>query len=82
MAMDRETAKVIAVAALRSSSELVNLIPILRTVCSDEEYEAWRFKIADTSAQITQGLLSAVLAEHPDLEAELDEHYRRFGRPG
>ncbi|ANP47787.1 hypothetical protein [Candidatus Viadribacter manganicus] len=79
--MDRATAKAIAVAALRSAAEINNLVPLLKATCPEPEYEAWRDRIAEASMLVTQGLLPAVFAEHADLEAELDDHYQRFGRP-
>jgi hypothetical protein len=79
--MDRATAKVIAVAALRSAAEINNLVPLLKAICPEQEYEAWRDRIAEASMRVTQGLLPTVFAEHADLEAEIDAHYQRFGRP-
>jgi hypothetical protein len=79
--MDRATAKAVAVTALRSAAEINNLVPMLQAICSASEYEAWRDKIAAASAQVTQTLLPPLFSEHADLEAELDAHYQRFGRP-
>ena len=79
--MDRETAKVVAVAAFRSSAEINNLIPMLKSVCTEPEYSEWRDSIAMASLQISTNILMKVFAEHPDLEAEIGAHYERFGRP-
>lgn len=79
--MDRAIARVIAVSALRGAAEINNLVPLLKTVCPEAEYTAWRDRIAEASAQVTQLLLPSLFAEHADLEAELEAHYQRFGRP-
>jgi len=79
--MDRDTSKVVAVAALRSAAELSNLLPLLQRDCSADEYTVWRDRIADASAKITTSVLSPIFQEHPDLETEIDAHYAKFGRP-
>lgn len=79
--MDRALAKVVAVAALRSASELNGVVPLLKEQCDAKEYEEIRDAIADASLRISQSLLMKVFAKHPDLEVEIDAHYQRFGRP-
>lgn len=79
--MDRETSKVVAVAALRGAAELNNLVPLLQQVCTPDEYAMWRERIADASAGISTSVLSPLFEAHPDLQTEIDEHYRKFGRP-
>lgn len=79
--MNRSLAKVIAVAALRSSAELNALIPLLKMHCPDDEYEDVKSAIADLSLQISDGLLRRAFHDHPDLEQELDDHFQQFGRP-
>ncbi len=78
--MDRPTAKVIAVAAFQSAAGINNLLPMLKTILPEPEYNEWRDSIAMASLEISKNILAKVFAEHPDLQSEFDIHYERFGR--
>lgn len=79
--MERMLGKIVAVAALRSSSELNNLVPLLKERCDDAEYEEMRDALADVSLAISRELLQRIFRRFPDLESELDAHYQQYGRP-
>jgi hypothetical protein len=75
--MDRDTARSLAVAAIKSSSMLNNLLPTLREKCSPGEYEELRNSIATIAGSISVDLLHMVFTSHPDLEREIDEEVRK-----
>ncbi len=79
--MDKDLAKLVAITAFRSSSEISNLIPLLREKCEDSEYQIFVKAIARASGEIGQQLMFRVFVEHPDLEKEFDEMVKKYGRP-
>jgi len=78
--MDKNIARELAVAAIKSSSVLTNLLPSLKDRCRPGEYEEMRKSISGIAADISIEVLHRIFKEHPDLERELDEAIRS-GRP-
>lgn len=70
--MDRDTARALVVTAIKSSSALTNLLPILKEKCPPSEYEELRTCIATIAGDISADLLHRVLTSHPELETEID----------
>lgn len=70
--MERKLARKVAVAAIKSSSTLSNLLPILKEHCRPAEYEEIRKAISAIAADISIEVLRRVFKAHPDLERELD----------
>ena len=78
--MDKDTARELAVAAIKSASMLTNLLPFLRERCGPGEYEEIRNAISEIVADISIEVLNRIFKDHPDLERELDEAIRS-GKP-
>lgn len=79
--MNTDVARMIAVSALRASSELANLIPLITTHCSAAESGSVSSDIAEILLQIGQRLLRPAFEQHPELEREFDERVAVYGRP-
>jgi hypothetical protein len=70
--MDRDTANEVFNAALRSGDELQKLLPLLKTRCSADEYDVYLKAVATAMAEIGIELVNRVVAEHPELGAEME----------
>ena len=78
--MDKELARHVAIATFRSMSDLQQLIPLLKTHCSPEEYEAYLKGIASVSAAASTALLNKVFADHPEIEQEVEAKIAKYGK--
>lgn len=78
--MDEELARIIATAAMRSSSGLGELLHILEDHCSFEEYEELRSGIASATAEIGIKVLNPVFKRHPHIEEEFARNVAKYGR--
>lgn len=78
--MNRKLAQHIVRVAFRSSAELGNLIPLLKEHCKPDEYEKLCRPIASASATISLNILNLVFTDFPDLELELDEEIKVYGK--
>lgn len=77
--MDKDTARTLAVAAIKSSSMLTNLLPDLKQRCRAEEYEELRRAISAVAGDIRVEELQRIFRAHPVLEGELEEAIRASG---
>jgi hypothetical protein len=77
--VDKELARIVANAALRSSRELADLVPLL-TAHADAEDASVRKGIARAIAEIGTEVLAPVYARFPELEREFSENVERYGR--
>ncbi len=78
--MNRDIAELIAKVAFRSSSDLCELIPLLKSHLSEGEYKAIRDQITKVGASIGYDIIQPIYNEHPDIEAAFDERIEKFGR--
>lgn len=77
--MNIEIARTIARAAFRSSRELGALIPILKNSLNDEEFRIHSKAIATAIASIQLEIVNKLIADHPNLEAEIESAIKRDG---
>lgn len=77
--MDRDTARALATAAIKSSSTLTSLLPLLRKNCSATEYDELRKSISTIAGDISIDVLNRAFELHPDLKDEIDAMIRRDG---
>jgi hypothetical protein len=78
--MDIELARDVVRAAFRASSELQVLLGVLKERCRPEEYRDYARGIATAMDAIGVGLINKTLAEHPELQSEIDESIAKHGR--
>jgi len=74
--VDKSVARTLAVAAIKSTTMLTQVLPRLKDQCPSEEYEAFRSTIAGIAGDISIDILGKIFAAHPDLERQLDEAIR------
>ena len=79
MSVDKNLARIVATAALRSSRDLADLIPLLKAHAADEG-GVLGAGIARAVAEIGTEVLTPVFARFPELEREFAENVERYGR--
>ena len=78
--MDRDLALIVLIACSRSIHELASLPPMLKEFdAGDKEAIALRKAIGRAIAEIMTNILDPVEAQHPDLRAEAEARYTKYG---
>lgn len=78
--MDIETAREVARAAFRSSTELQGLLVQLKQRCSPDEYQDYAREIAAVVDAIGVNLINKAIAGHPELNSEIEASIAKQGR--
>jgi len=78
--MDKEVAREVIRAAFRSGAELEKLLPVLKQRCSAEEYKDYARQVGMAIDGIDAALLDKVLAQFPELNAEIEAKMVAAGR--
>jgi hypothetical protein len=78
--MDKDIAREVIRAAFRSGSELEKLLGVLKDRCNAEDYKIYARQVAMAIDGIHVALLNKVLAQFPELEAEIEANLARTGR--
>ena len=78
--MNRDLARHIATTAIEASTQLTSLLPLLKGHCDPAEYASQARSIASVGGHITREILHPIFAEHPDLETELEESIKKYGK--
>jgi hypothetical protein len=78
--MDKTAAREVVRAVFRSGSELEKLLGVLKRRCSAQEYKVYTRQVATAIDGIQVALLNKVLAQFPELEAEIEANIKRTGR--
>lgn len=77
--MNQELARHVAHVAFRASAKLNDLLPLIREHATEAEYKAFLVAISAISGDIAFKLLRNLYAEHPQIEAEIDERISEYG---
>jgi len=78
--MDRQLARILVSTGFRSSRELGELLQMLKSQCSADEYERLKPPIADAIAKITNATFDPAFAAYPDLRDEVEAQIAKYGR--
>jgi hypothetical protein len=78
--MDRDLARYVVVEALRSSSDLTNLLPLLKNHCSKSEYDELKLAISTAAAEVHQLVVRKVFSCYPDIEKEIERNIEKYGK--
>jgi len=79
--MKKEVAEFVARVALKASSELTGLIPVIKEFAeNEEEYEKFR-KALTTIARIgSEEIFSPIFSEYPEIDDAIGKSIEVFGR--
>lgn len=78
--MNPDLAKHVATTAVRTSTQLTSLLPLLKTQCDSAEYARLLRSVASVCGHISREILHPIFAEHPDLEKDLEESINKYGQ--
>lgn len=78
--MDRDLASIIISACFRSTRELSDLAPLIKTHCDEDDYRALRTSIGSAIYDILQNIENYAASQHPDLKAEVEARIEKYGR--
>jgi hypothetical protein len=77
--MDISLARTVLRGAFRSADELQQLLPQLKEGCDPDEYASYAKAIATAVAEIALEVTNRIIADHPQLQAEVEESIARTG---
>lgn len=78
--MKIDLARHVARVAFRSSRELGELVPFLKSTLSPDEYASYAKAIGLAVAAIQVDLMNKLTTDHPGLEAEIAASIAKYGR--
>jgi len=78
--MDKELARHVVVTTIRASTQLGELIPLLRRHCSPQEARIYVRAIAGAIGTLGLELHNRVFAAHPELERHIAREMKKYGR--
>ncbi len=78
--MDIDLARLMVRTAFENGARLQELLPLLKQQCSPDDYRRHAHQIAEAIDKTNVSLISSALAEHPQLEAEIETSIGATGR--
>ena len=78
--MDKELARHVVITAIRASTQLGELIPLLRKHCAAREARIYVRAIAGTVGTLGLQIHTRIFAAYPDLERHIAREMRKYGR--
>lgn len=78
--MDKELAEYVVKVAFKSESDLIDLIPLLKEHCNENEYKKLAVAIATVAATINTEILDIVYDAHPEIRNDVDRKINEYGR--
>ena len=78
--MDKSVARHIVMESFTARRHLENLLHFMKLHCSDEEYQTYLKACAHSIATIGHEIDNRVFALFPEMEKEVEESVKRYGR--
>lgn len=78
--MNKDLASIVLSSTNRSAGELASLIPMLKEVCEDAEYQELKMALASIISDIWFRVDKRILEQFPDLEREMNDRLNKYGR--
>jgi hypothetical protein len=78
--MDKELARHVVITAIRASTQLGELIPLLRRHCTAREAHIYVRAIAGAVGTLGLQIHNRVFAAYPELEQHIAREMRKYGR--
>jgi hypothetical protein len=78
--MEKDLAWYVITMAFRSTNPLEDLLHLLKEHCAAPEYEEYGKAIARAIHGVQRELIERVVAEHPELEKEMEAKVAKYGR--
>lgn len=78
--MDKKVAEFLVKKAYASAKELLDLVPFLELHCEREVYEEYKSAIGKVSGDVLMEIVYRTYSKYPEIEAEVDESIKKYGR--
>jgi hypothetical protein len=78
--MDKELATHIAMIAFKVQAPLEELLPLLKTHCTEEEYKLYLKSIARVMHTINVELTNRSFSAYPEIKTEFEQKIEKYGR--
>ena len=78
--MEKKIAKHVARVSFQASTDLGNLVSLLKEHCSADDFKKLRDPLLNVSAAIGLDILNLIFFEFPDIKQEFDENIKKYGR--
>jgi phytoene/squalene synthetase len=78
--MERDLAKHVVAIALKTMGELSDLLELVKEHCDKAEYAAYVDGVADVCGRISTKIMSKALSGHLDLEKEVEDKIKKYGK--
>jgi len=78
--MDKELARHVVVTAIRASTQLGELIPLLRKHCTAPEANVYVSAIAAAVGTLGLEVHNRIFAAYPELEPQIAREMKKYGR--
>jgi hypothetical protein len=78
--MDKEIARIIALVADRTRSDIGGLARIVKEHCDKESHEEFSMAIGQVVYEISHELMDRVFDKFPDIRSEMENRVKKYGR--
>jgi hypothetical protein len=78
--MDKDIARHVLRVTFHSWGLITDLIPLLKQHCTPEEYESFKKAIGAISGDFSTEMLKTVFNAFPELEKEVDDKIKKYGK--
>ena len=77
--MEKALAKYVAAVAIRSSTQLTSLVPLLKGQCDPEEYKTYAIALASAAGHLNTELVNLVFSKYPEIKNEVEDEIKKYG---
>lgn len=78
--MNKDIAKIIALVADRTRSDIGRLAPLVKEHCDKESHEEFSMAIGQVVYEISHELMDRVFEKFPDIKTEMEDRLKKYGR--
>lgn len=76
--MDRKLARHFASVVFKCESQLVDIVPLLKQHCDEEEYKMYGKAIASIAATINLDLLNLIYKNYPEVQKDIEDTLDKY----
>ena len=78
--MDKAVAKQVVETTIKAMPEFTSLVPLLSSTCDAEEFDVYGKTIASIAGRAATDILHKNFGAYPDIEKEIGDKIKRFGK--
>jgi hypothetical protein len=78
--MNKEIARIIALVADRTRSDIGSLARLVKEHCDEESHKEFSMAIGQVVYEISHELMDRVFDKFPDIRSEMEDRLKKYGR--